>query len=617
MVQGVLVFLLVSGLAAMHVLGGGTRLVFSIPAYALIGVASLLAAVLPGRIRSLGRPWCLYAVVALAAYVLIRASLSPVEYLSRFHVYATLGALAVYLLMSTKVTGQGVRLWVIAGLLAICLPHLYYGAIQFTTWGREVHVPGIIPPNYEWRASGMLMCPTHLGNFMAMMTLLAAGVTLWARIGWATRILFGYMTLVCLGGTVIAGSRGPYLAIACGAALFAFLTIASVKTVHRGKAIWLSLGVVALVVGALGAAVQYIQSKPEMSKRLMNVFEMKNMRFEMWEAALVPWFDKPWFGTGSWTFLYYGRMFRPFGGYQKDPIHVHNDFVHTLAEYGIVGLFLLVLVIVLHVGSGWDTSKWLLRKRLEPSMRRTSTTLALMIGGLSALGVFTTHAVVDFNMHIPANLLTITIVMGILANPAAGEFQRESGSHLVFAWMIRVGLLVLGVVLLAMSAQHWQAEYHAERARLAVRDGHWAEAVSQAKAGLAQDDSIPALHHYLGKARLNQGSALEESSPQLAQIFYEGAAKSLEKGLELFPYDVWGQLDYAQALDFAGKPVAARAAYRRAIELDPNSGQPYEWLGLHYEYLGQRKLAITYYQKALACGAGGSQFAAQRLRGLR
>ncbi len=615
--NGFLVGLLICAVVVMHVLGGGTRLVFGIPAFAIAGLAAVLGAVLPGRFRMPARPWCIFVVVVMAVYVLTRAACSPVEYLARFHVYFTLGALAVYLLVATRLTDQQMRLWIVAGLLVLCLPHLYYGAIQFTTWSRTVHVPGIIPPNYEWRASGMLMCPTHLGNFMAMMTMLSGAITLWGRVGWTSRILFAYMTLACLGGVVIAGSRGPYLAIACGSILFAFLSIASVKAVHRGKALLLSIGVLSLVAGVLGAAVYYIQSKPEMSRRLMNVFELKNMRFEMWEAALVPWLDKPWFGTGSWSFLYYGRMFRPIGGYQKDPIHVHNDYVQTLAEYGIVGFLLLVLVIVLHAGSGWDTIKWLLRKRLEPSMRRTSNTLALMIGGLSALGVFAAHAVVDFNMHIPANLLVIAVILAILANPAAGESQRESGKHSVFAWTARTGLLALGATLLTLAMLHMPAEYHAERARVALRDGRWAEAATHARAGLAARNDIPDLHHYLGVARLQQGSAVAETSPALARAFYEEAVKYFEAGLALFPYDVWNYLYYAQALDFVGRPVAARAAYRRAIELDPNSGQPYEMLGLHYELLGQDQLAASLYQKAIEAGPGGSQFAAQRLRQLK
>lgn len=614
MVNGLLVFLVVCGVGAMHALGGGTRLVFGIPPYAVLGLTAVLAGVLPGRIRKPARPWCVYAVVFFACYVLVRAMVSPVGYLARFHEYAALGALGVYLLVATRLTGQGVRLWLVAGLLAVCLAHLFYGAIQFSTWSREVHVPGIIPPNYEWRASGMLMCPTHLGNFMAMMTVLAAAVTLWARVGWATRIVFGYMTLACLGGCVIAGSRGPYLAIACGAALFAFLSIASVRTVHRGKAVWLSIGVLVLVCGVLGAAVQYIMSKPEMSARLMNVFELKNMRFEMWEAALVPWFDHPWFGTGSWTFLYYGRMFRPFGGYQRDPIHAHNDYVHTLAEYGIIGFILVMVVIVLHAGSGWDTMKWLLRERLGPAMRRTSTTLALMIGGLSALGVFAAHAVVDFNMHIPANLLVISLTLGILANPAAGESKRESVTGGVFPKTMRAGLLGVGAALLVMAGRHWPSEYHAERARVALRDARYAEAVAEAKEAARLDPANPEPYNYLGKARLHWAGHLPAA---LAQGFYADAATQLARSIELFPYDVWRQLDYAQALDFSGQLVAARKAYLRAIELDPNSGQPYELLALHYERLGQDAPAISLYQRAIEAGPGGAEFAQNHLHALK
>ncbi len=613
--NAVILVILVLGVALMHVLGGGTRLVFSQPAYGLVGVAALLAALLPGRFRMPARPWVIGVVVVFAAYVLVRALNSPVDYLSRFHVFATLGALAAYLLVATRLTEQNLRLWLVGGLLLICLPHMVYGAVQFTTSSRDFNVVGIIPPNYAWRASGMLMCPTHLGDFMAMMTMLAAAITVWARIGWTSRLLFAYMTVVCLAGTVIAGSRGPFLAIACASLLFAFLSIASVRSVHRGRAILMSGGILALLFGLIGGALYYINTRPQIMARLQNSLDFKNMRFEMWEAALVPWFDKPWFGTGAWTFLYYGRMFRPFGGYQKDPIHAHNDYVHTLAEYGIIGFVLLVVVMVLHFGSGWDTIKWLLRERLEPSLRRTSTTLALMIGCLSAFGVFATHAVVDFNMHIPANLLVITLLLAILANPAAGENKSESRPSRVFGLSVRGLLMLIGVATLWLTWRYWPAEIQAEKARAALRDDEYLQAIVEGKKGLALDPTNPELYHHIGEARLF--SAGRFRSRVMADALYRDAAKYLQQGLELFPQDVWRQINLAQALDSGGLHDEAYLVYREAIRLDPNSAQPYEYMGLHFERIKDYSKAIEYYNKALHVHGAGAKFARKNLRALQ
>ncbi len=568
----------------MQGLIGGTRLVFSEPAYGLLGVAAVLAAVLPGKIRMPSRPWCLWLTMVLFAYVVGRALTSPVEYLARFHLFEALGVMAAYLLVASRFADQSLRLIIVGTLIAVGVPHLIVAGLQFSHPDNSFHFLGIMRPDWGWRASGMLMCPTSFSDIMAILAVMSASVALWARIGWAGRMLSAYMVPAFLAGVAISGSRGGYLAVVLGFLCLVYLSLLAVRTADRGRAVWIALALVLIFAALIGGAFLWMWDRPEMRDRIQNVFDLKNMRIQMWEAAFVQWQQNPWFGTGSWTFYYFGRMFRPPGGYQADPIHAHNDYVHTLAEYGIIGFALVIVVVVVHAGSGLDTIKWLLRERLSPGIRRTSTTLALLIGTLSGLAVLMAHAVVDFNMHIPSTALVVGSWMGMLANPAAGESRRESLPNPAFAWTIRGVLIAIGLSLVGMTLRYLPSEIHAEKARVALRDGQWIEAVNFAKKGIALDATNPELHFHLGEARLDW--AFSKKSPILRKSLAGGAVPPLERGLALYPYDMFRVISLGLAADLAGDPERAARAFARAVDLDPNSALPYYYRGLHFRQRG-------------------------------
>src|SRR5205814_7423505 len=47
-----------------------------------------------------------------------------------------------------------------------------------------------------------------------------------------------------------------------------------------------------------------------LSGRAQNVVDLQNVRLDLWQAAIAEWKLQPAIGTGSGTFLYYGRHFR-------------------------------------------------------------------------------------------------------------------------------------------------------------------------------------------------------------------------------------------------------------------------------------------------------------------
>lgn len=83
--------------------------------------------------------------------------------------------------------------------------------------------------------------------------------------------------------------------------------------------------------------------------------------------------------------------------------HAHNDYLQLLTETGVIGLSLCSLIVLLATVQALLA----LRRRKNPLMRGTAFGVTLAICWLAI------HSTVDFNMQIPANALTMTIILAL------------------------------------------------------------------------------------------------------------------------------------------------------------------------------------------------------------
>src|SRR5690348_10145472 len=105
--------LLAVSFALIQTLIGGTRLLFSLPAYGILAVAAFVSLASVRRLRPPPDQLCLWSVAIFFGYVLMRAGFSPVRYLARPDIYSVCGSVLVYLLVACVVINARQRMFVL------------------------------------------------------------------------------------------------------------------------------------------------------------------------------------------------------------------------------------------------------------------------------------------------------------------------------------------------------------------------------------------------------------------------------------------------------------------------------------------------------------------------
>lgn len=583
-------------LVAVQALIGGARLVYGLPSYIVVALAGLcLAFVFPRATESSKMTRvCVGATLLFAAYICLRAWFSPVEYQARYDFFMTLGCVIAYLAAALHLRRTQDRLVILAILFGGALIHVASGVVQFQRGDEYMLLPWIFRPGYGIRASGFYICPNHLAGLLEMLALIGLSICCWAKAGSVVRILMIWCVAVFLGGLAITGSRGGYFSIAVGLLVFGGLSLRALWVLRRGWVLpALFAGVFATSLVA-GAGVMAMLRNEGLRAKLYTMYDPKNMRLMLYSAALKQHSLSPAIGTGAGTYIYFGRQFRdPF--VQNDPIHVHSDYLELLAEYGYAGIGLAVIFLGVHGYSGLRGFSRSVRRRSQDHWSVQDNDLALSIGVPAAVAALLAHSLVDFNLHIPANALVYAFFLGILASPASGEDQQAvlSSAWRFLAPATAVLLLVFGIPLV-------RSEYHGELARIALRDRGYETALAESEQAIATDRKNPELYYYRGEAK--HFLALAATDPRRAAELHASAADDFAQGLVLFPQDVRLLLKLGRTLDNLGRFPEAAAIYDQAVKADPNFGNVYANLGLHWQLRGEVALAAEYYAKAQSLG---------------
>ena len=273
-----------------------------------------------------------------------------------------------------------------------------------------------------------------------------------------------------------------------------------------------------------------------------------------------------------------------------DPVYVHNDYLQLLAEYGLAGSAAFLPFLFLHLRRGLITARRIGPRRIVLSHRLLSNGMALNVGALSAVAAYAVHSVFDFNLHIPANLLLLAFVFGILANNGIEQSARTDGpSRTAFWW--RIPAFALAVTLGLQTWRLFPGEFYAEEARTALRDHRPLAAMSFASKGLVSEQHNPALYYYLGRSLYLEADAQRDGTAGAS--FYNAALPAYESARALVPLDETYWLELAFTFDSLKRFEEAEWMFGEATRLDPRSEAIQHYYLAHVQRWAGKNLSAT------------------------
>jgi Flp pilus assembly protein TadD len=366
--------------------------------------------------------------------------------------------------------------------------------------------------------------------------------------------------------------------------VFAMLALWMVWQAQR-HLFWSLLGG-GLVVSLLAGGVLWKVNEEYLRGRTERLTMTQDIRFGIWESALAQQAESPWLGTGARSFYDGSTRLRSekLPVWAAEPLFAHNEYLQILADYGLVGATLLVLLVLAHVANGLRYLRWFVRERFLNSGRVLSMNLSLCIGALAALAATLTHAVFEFHYHVPATALTGALLLGVLANPGFEQMARPQ--RRLFGVRV-LTKLALGATSLALVGGAWFF-------------GRGDLAFAQAILAQARKDQ-PALRRHLDDAvRLDPTNA--EVHYQRALAVMDGFTKQdlakgseilkqtqadLETAIALNAVNYLYHLAHADVCDALGLHEEALASIHKALALAPRHEEPRLALGIHWHRLSQ------------------------------
>ena len=241
-------------------------------------------------------------------------------------------------------------------------------------------------------------------------------------------------------------------------------------------------------------------------------------RWPMWVEAASIVKDFPIWGTGYGAYEVVNPIYRAPGSYVGVNVdHAHNEYLEVLVEGGVPALLLVLLAVGCICWLGWRAVRY-----------RSRPTAGLALGGLFALIAVLIHNVGEFGLHIPANMLLITVIsahlcgLGSRAQPSErAEFPNNSAdAHAIRFGRLPSAMAALGALGLAavVCLAGWRGHQIESLRQAAFRTGKTRDAakllqkIALLESACRLAPGHAGLHNEAGNAYLNLFGARQAES---------------------------------------------------------------------------------------------------------
>lgn len=534
----------------------------------------------PGLSGRLPPGFLLLAVFVGYGFMLIPRSAVPYDaYVESLKVASFLGAYWVW----SELSGwQGRWRWIVAGFLLVVTVMAWYAIIQHVQGERGV-LNLVRPTDYGMRASGAYFCPNHFANLLDMTVPFAVAVAASPAAGLPLRLLAGYSALVALPPLYLTQSRSGWIGVLAG-----LVVTISLLGLRRGVRRFLLFLFLAPVVLAVAGFLVWMLS-PMVQNRVAEALA-GNIRLQLWHDTWLMIREQPWLGWGPLSYRWiYPHFWHHMDSY-LDPQYAHNDYLHTWAEYGLVGLLLVVGAALVGAGT-------MIRRLLRMESERAFT---LVVGFLGALVATAAHAGFDYNFHIYGNVQMLVMMAGLAAGALA---HAEPGQPLLPSARWARGLAataVLPLLLMVLSVRAVAAYGYALKADFDL-DEYQIESAREGyeRALRLEADYWPA---YLGLGHLWGGQAFWNRDPETRAEQVAQAEAAYRKVLSLNAWETEAQFGLSRLYNLKGDPEAALKVLQDVLEQMPYHRDFLNQLGLQLRQMGRLEEALAAFQRARRFG---------------
>jgi O-antigen ligase len=302
--------------------------------------------------------------------------------------------------------------WVIGAMLVAGAAEAAYGAVQFVTDTG----PGAFQLSGALRAFGHFDQPNPFAGYLTTILPLAICMALCP----ANPTRFRWLSLGAAGllgvGIGLSQSRGAWL----GAAVAALFLLLAWSRFTRRLLIPCALGgALAVALALSGLLPAAILDRLAQTIEYFGVFDVRTVevtsenwavveRMAHWQAGWYMFVDHPWLGVGAGNYAAaYPQYF--VGTWREALGHAHNYYLNILAELGVVGGSLLLLLLALAFRQLGGTLV-----RSEPM--RDTFWRAVLAGVFAGLIVFCIHNMFDSLFVHSVNIqVGVLIGLGLLA----------------------------------------------------------------------------------------------------------------------------------------------------------------------------------------------------------
>jgi len=506
------------------------------------------------------------AVLLASGYFAWRMATSPVADLARYDWLLLTGVLCAWatLRMAPSEWQLSRTLWLVLGVSLLA----QVGVACYQFWGDAAFTPIYRHRPEAPYGSGFYARYNDLGPFLAaaLMPLLALvgwpGVKRWVR--GAAALLAG----AALVGCFTAQARGSLVGLAAGTAILIVLWVCLPQAASGKRFAALALALPVLIFGGVK-----ITSGVLVHRQVgEGVADMLGYNDRLFYAALAfeQVIERPWVGAGSQSYSYEHVRFWPVGDrrYLDDPKWVHNEFMQTVTDYGLIGLVLMLVAV------GWIWVGGVTAERCAADHAKSAVGQALRAGSLAGMVVLGVAALFSFNFHLLPTLLGLGF-FAALGLPRGSADPRDPRR-----WALVIGLLLIGGAAIPVAAREAHAWWVG---RAYWGDGSAEERHAALEAMLAASPSF-SNYQLLGTRHLTRAAA--EPDVYARRRALEQAEAAFGAASERHPMHWETLLNRANVLDSLGRFELAEPHHAKVAEL--GDAREYWWharfyRGRHYD----------------------------------